>query len=508
MENSDGSKLYFRYTHLPFGLNSAVHAITKIWKPVGQYLTSQGLRNTIYIDDGRILVEKEDEVEKARHLTYDTLARAGWSVERDKSDKKGEASKVKKYLGFLINSETMMVTATDDKLKKVDDKLVQVLSDNRVRIKDLAGLLGLIVSLEPSHDFLARIATRSGYVAVAEHTQAVGWKGQTVLNNEIKEELQFFKENLISGNGALIKTAQMDVRIEAILENPASNKKFLRNHKACEEMFVSDASDTKAVVYDLLRGSKIEMKYNLSDEEQKWSSSAREALAVLRTLEQFKLKGTVRKNIYWITDSEVMSQVLKKGSHRQILQGIVFKIAKLCHKLQIRIEPIHLRRHDPRIQLADDLSKQKDTDNWSLDENSFQELNEQFEFDFDLFADKVNRKTVKFFSLYFDTDSSGVDAFSMGWDNVGIIWACPPVGELLRVHQRIISSKCRGVLIMPKWKTSSYIHAFLGPDEVVKSPYKLVKEWYPFVVQNEGAVNTALVGFTNFPFLALTFNFD
>jgi len=290
--------MYFQYTHLPFGLNSAVHAITKIWKPVSQYLTSQGLRNSIYIDDGRVLVEDPEEVENARLLTYKTVASAGWSIEKEKSDKKGEAGKIKKYLGFLINSETMTISATEDKLCKVAEKLDQTLRDDTVRVKDLAGLLGLIVSLEHSHDFLARVATRSGYIMIADHTQTFGWKGRLVLNKETRDELEFFKANLISGNEALIKTAQMDIRIEAILENPISNKDVLKNHKACEEIFVSDASDKKAVVYDLVKNSQTELSYNLSEEEQNWSSSAREALAVLRTLEQFELKKQGKKNIY------------------------------------------------------------------------------------------------------------------------------------------------------------------------------------------------------------------
>lgn len=250
IENSDGSKMYFQYTHLPFGLNSAVHAITKIWKPVSQYLTSQGLRNTIYIDDGRVLVENPEEVESARLLTYNTIAQAGWSIEKEKSDKKDEAGRIKKYLGFLINSESMTVSATDDKLNKVADKLDQVLNANTVRVKDLAALLGLIASLEHSHEFLARVSTRSGYSMIANHTEAFGWIGRLTLNKETKEELQFFKANLKCGNGSLIKTAQMDVRIEAILDNPISIKEVVKNHKKCEEIFVSDASDKKAVVYD------------------------------------------------------------------------------------------------------------------------------------------------------------------------------------------------------------------------------------------------------------------
>lgn len=51
IENSDGSTLYFCYNNLPFGLSSAVHAVTKLWKPISRHLFSIGIRNSIFIDD-------------------------------------------------------------------------------------------------------------------------------------------------------------------------------------------------------------------------------------------------------------------------------------------------------------------------------------------------------------------------------------------------------------------------------------------------------------------------
>jgi len=173
------------------------------------------------------------------------------------------------------------------------------------------------------------------------------------------------------------------------------------------------------MAYNLNNDAKIELKYNFTEEEQLWFSSAREMLAVLKTLQQFKLTNQTRKNIYWVTDSEVMSRVLKKGSHRPMLQALVFQVAKLCNELKIRVEPIHIKREDPRIQFADEHSKVKDTDNWSVDFQSFQTLNEQFHFDWDIFPDKLNRKMQKIFSQYFDNKTSGIDAFSKSWNKLG-----------------------------------------------------------------------------------------
>lgn len=306
-------------------------------------------------------------------------------------------------------------------------------------------------------------------------------------------------------NGSLIKTGQLDVRIDGIISQPVCKTSHLKNHTPCDEVFVSDSSDLKAIAYSLEGGPKVQLQYTFTEEERKWSSSARETLAVLMTLRQFKAKGLTQRNIYWATDSEVMTVVLKKGSHRPMLQKLIFEVVKLCSELSIRVEPIHLRRMDPRIQVADELSKQKDTDNWSIDEWSFQTLNAVFAFHFDLFANKVNRKTELYFSKYFEEESQGIDAFSQSWENLGMLWICPPVSDLIKVHKRILSTSCRGVLIMPKWVTSSFIHCFVGEGNIIKDPYKLVSEFNPYVVQNEGATNTALFGVTQFQFLALSF---
>jgi len=80
------------------------------------------------------------------------------------------------------------------------------------------------------------------------------------------------------------------------------------------------------------------------------------------------------------------------------------------------------------------------------------------------------------------------------------------VKDLIRCHRRITSCECKGVLIMPMWHTSSYLNFFMENDEKPKMPFVLIKKWHPYILQNEGATNTALFGFTPFWFVALGFN--
>jgi hypothetical protein len=111
----DGSKQYFVFLYLPFGLGSAVHCMTKIFKPLNAYFHSLGIRHSIFIDDGRILSATPEGAENDRKVVYETLKKAGWTVEEEKSDGEGEASQIKEYLGFIIDTHQMSVRIKEDK---------------------------------------------------------------------------------------------------------------------------------------------------------------------------------------------------------------------------------------------------------------------------------------------------------------------------------------------------------------------------------------------------------
>jgi len=354
---------------------------------------------------------------------------------------------------------------------------------------------------------LARITTRSGYCIIQSHTEAFGWGGYVTLDGKVKEELKFFIDHMDEGNGAKIKNSLTEARLDTIVPNPISKVETIHHAREDAQVFVSDASDTKAFVYELTGASKKVLEYSFNKEQREASSSARELLAILMTLRQAAADQSLKNTfIYWCTDSENAARAMSKGSRTPAIQAIVFEIALLSKKLQIKIEPIYLRREDPRIQVADLGSKALDTDNWSIDQSSFQSLDEIFHFDYDMFADSFNKKCEKFCSLYYHEDARAVDAFSISWEKKGNLWLSPPVKDLLRCHRRITNCECKGVLIMPMWHTSSYLSFFMENGEKTKEPFTLIKKWKPYIIQNEGATNTALFGFTPFWFVALGFN--
>lgn len=503
----DGNKeVWVEYQMLPFGLATAVHAITKVFKPVMGFLSSKGIRSSIFIDDGRILASSAPLAEEARKTVYEMLAAAGWALAKEKSDGPDSASQIKSYLGFQINTKEMKVFASPDKLSSVRKAIHDILAKKAIPAKMLASILGKIIALEPSHAMLARVSTRTGYECLAKHTEMMGWKGCIVPPPELQQELELFLTFMETSNGAFIRTGMTSFRLETILKNPIAIKYDIPNHLEASSVLVSDSSGVKAYVYGLNLPQEFTMEMSFSEDQKRLSSTGRELLALLFTLQHWKQTGyPLAASIYWATDSSAAASCIQKGSKSAEVQQIVFNIVKECMLTGLQVIPLHLRREDPRIALADAGSKVPDTDNWSIDYYSFQQLNEHFHFEFDLFASHDNTKLPRYCSLYYQPAAQALEAWSLDWSQLPMLWICPPVSQLAKVHHRIIESACEGVVCLPMWPTASFFTFFFDIAESPKHPFKLFKKWHPYIVQNEGATNTPLFGKTPFAFAALYF---
>jgi len=86
---------------------------------MSRFLFKKGIRNSIFIDDGRLLAKSASEAEANRVAAYAAIARAGWSIEKNKSDQEFEASRDKTYLGFIIDTQKMWVKAPRQKINGV-----------------------------------------------------------------------------------------------------------------------------------------------------------------------------------------------------------------------------------------------------------------------------------------------------------------------------------------------------------------------------------------------------
>lgn len=101
---------------MPFGLASATHCLARLTKPICALLAKRGIRNTIYIDDGWIPALIKLLAQEHLRETLDVLGRAGFVVAKEKTDFVEQVSQTKEYLGFIIDSVAMRISAPQNKI--------------------------------------------------------------------------------------------------------------------------------------------------------------------------------------------------------------------------------------------------------------------------------------------------------------------------------------------------------------------------------------------------------
>ncbi|KZS08446.1 Uncharacterized protein APZ42_027551 [Daphnia magna] len=459
----NGGTQYFIFLFLPFGLSSAVHCITKILKPVNAYLHEKGIRHSIYLDDGRITAASQCQAEEHRVFVYDVLQKSGFIIETKKSDQKGDANKSKEYLGFIIDTGSMTVRLGETKKQLILRQVEETIDygPKPILARDLASTLGKMVAMEPALGPVVIMAARAAYIDLDKAVQQRGWGTRLVMSEESIKGMKFIVENCYKFDNSPIRSATTELSVLSIIGPPSSFMKqsFVANHARTKEekIWASDASGFATCAYSI-KGEHLYFRGMLREFERKLSSGHRELIAVTRTLEYYERNGVSTgkaTTIYWLTDSQNMATFLTKGSGKRHIQSEVFRIMVLCQRLNIRIIPIHLLRDDPRIQIADDGSKTTDTDDWQVDVETYQTINNKYKFTIDLFASDRNKKCQRFFSNFYCHDTSGIDAFSHSWEDE-VAWICPPIREVIQIIKRLKTSKTNGVLFVPEWRTADY----------------------------------------------------
>ena len=188
----DGSRRFYQYTVLPFGLAPAAAIMTRLVKPILAYLASLGIRASIYLDDLKINASTKALAWEHYQMTRDVFLRAGFVISVEKSDEFSDISQQKMYLGFIMDSVKMTAAASDAKLNSVSSFIREKLSFSRISIKDLAKIAGRLAALRPAFGYLVLLVTRYAYSAIEMHVDRFGWSGYLSLSEDIIRELNLF----------------------------------------------------------------------------------------------------------------------------------------------------------------------------------------------------------------------------------------------------------------------------------------------------------------------------
>ena len=472
--DESGNLHYYVFLVLPFGLNIACYVFTKILRPFVKKWRSRGYKSIIYIDDGISGMSSEDKASLAASYIKTDLQSAGWVINVAKSN--FNPTQIGKWLGTIVNTKNMTFSVPPEKVAKLKTKINNAMDSESVTARHLASIAGSLNSTHLAVGPLVRMMTRSVYAQV---TDAPAWDYRVFLNSHSRQELSFWSETYDFDIGYTFKFKPVTAKV-----------------------IFTDASDFGYGGFLLRRLGKDIVRGSFSHEEQNKSSTERELLGVLYVLQSLAQKLS-HTSVRIYVDNYGASRILQIGSPNTHLQHIAVEILKISLVNDIKILPQWVPRELNYV--ADYYSKLKDTDDYSMDEHSFQLINQKYgPFTFDRFADNINTRTSRFNSKFYCPGTCGVDTFTENWHGE-INYLCPPVSLITAAIRHLQICKATGVLVVPVWQ-SSYFWPTLYPDgfampTFVKDFTVFKPYWY-----SKGR-NSAFVGRPSFDSMALLCQF-
>ncbi len=435
----------------------------------------QGLRSIIYIDDGIFGTLSKIGTALACLMVREDLENAGLTINEEKSNL--YPVQIGDWLGFTIDTLAYRYSVPERKVSKLMKAAETAVSYTKASGRQISAIAGLLISMGPALGPLSRLLTRKMYAFV---DQSRTWDGIHHLDMDTRQEIDFWLENFNRLNGYAIKSKH-----------------------AFTKIVYSDASDHSfgGFVVEKL-GEKL-AQGTFTDAEMYESSTFRELAAVKHVLDSFKTE-LAHQIVLWHSDNINTTRIINVGSPKSHLQELALEIRKICIQSDIEIISKWIPREEN--ELADHLSKLRDTDDWSIDDETFHFIQSKFgALDIDRFAAHNNNKLPRFDSRYHCPSAETVNTFTAHWGS-DFNWLCPPislVGDVLK-HARIC--KAKAVLFVPEW-TSAYFWPLITPDG--KHFHDFIKDHEvldPFFINNCTS-QSVFSGFANFRSLALSLQF-
>ena len=277
------------------------------------------------------------------------------------------------------------------------------------------------------------LMTRSMYVLLSTRQY---WNQYLALTPEVKEELQFWIDQVDHINGKEIWHSPSAVRV-----------------------VYADASATG------YGGFTVEHGYHIAHgswtaEEMTQSSTWRELRAVRMVLESLipKLKN---ERVRWFSDNQNVVRILDIGSKKPHLQKEALAVFTIAAQHLIRIEPEWIPRTEN--QQADYLSRIQDRDDWKIQPALFAIIDLQWgPHTVDRFANNLNTQLPWFNSRFWCPGTEAVDTFTCNWEQE-TNWVCPPPYLIPRTIQHAARTCSKGTLIVPAWPSAPF-WPMLYPD--------------------------------------------
>ncbi len=328
---------YFQFCVLPFGLSSAPFVFTKLLKPLTTVCRKQGIPIAVYLDDG---LGAGRNLLSARSALRNILQ---------------------------INQEYM-------------------------KVKDLASVVGQVISLEMAVGNVVNLMTRSVYSLI---NNCSSWHDKVQLDSATKLEFNFWLNNISKLN----------------------SKQLWPDNLIPSRIVYSDASAHACGA--ILNVDEKVFHSNWTEEERNGSSTWRELKTVVLAAQAFELY-LKNRTIAWFTNNQNVVSVVSKGSRRSELQDLALQLFAICVRSHINLDIKWVPRG--LNTQADSISQILDHDDYTINDNVFRKLDSLWgPHTVDRFACCYNAKLARFNSRFYQLGIEAVDAFTQNWsyNNIG-----------------------------------------------------------------------------------------
>ena len=375
------------------------------------------MKAIVYLDDGIVAVKGWEEALAESARVKQDIEDAGFIINIEKSVWK--PSHTLEWLGFKVDLSVGEFSVPSPKIDALKRKLLETQKMKCVPARQLASLIGKIMSMSLALGPVARLMTCNLYAVL---NCRLAWCHKLTSSDEASQKIDFWLREITNYNGLHIWPKPSAVRVA-----------------------YSDASATGYGGYIVEHGNLV-VNSEWSADEAQLSSTWRELRAVRMVLES-KLK---HERVHWFTDNQNVVRIVQFGCGKSNLQGEALGIFSVCVQGNIRLEPEWIPRE--KNELADYYSRMVDHDDWMLNPSIFTWLDAIWgPHTIDRFTNAMNTQTQRFNSRFWCPGSGTVDAFTCSWAGEKNWW-CPPVYLVPRVVRHAQSTKAYGTLIIiPQW---------------------------------------------------------
>ena len=417
--------ILYQYTVMPNGLACAPLYFTKLLNPVFAHLRNGGHECFQYIDDSFIIADTYNECYNSVIQVVHVLQSLGFVVHPEKSVT--TPTKSLQFLGFQIDSTKMVVSLTNDKVEKFCTSAIQLLQKSSPFIREVAGLVGLVISYSKAFDYgLAHIKALESEKIHALQLSKGNYDVCMSLSNKAKQDIAWWLNNVqFSAKHVDIVSPDMTIFTDASEEGWGAH------------------------MGDKTTGGR------WTQEEAQSHINVLELKAIFFALKSFCTMSCVHVKI--MTDNTTALAYVKHMGGVRSLQcnDIAHDIWCWCEQRSIWLTIAHI----PGVEnvVADYKSRHfSDNVEWMLNPMLFKRICSRFgNPKIDLFASRLNKQVPKYVSWSPDPEAIAVDAFTLAWSNM-FFYAFPPFSCVALSIQKILRERAVGILVVPLWPTQPW----------------------------------------------------